>query len=613
MNLVKKIQVYGVNTLKATNFTIKLIEVGVLNKKLFGKVVLEKKSVSGAYSQDKVVVYAGTDLFTKSGKNEKYKDLYVSDLNMVENFLELSNGEKFFIESEQNSHEVFRVQIRETIKAHFLKQKQLGAKAKVLSLFFIDKVDNFINGGFISKIFDEEFEKEKKGNEYFKSKTSEEVRSGYFAHKTVKGVLEFKDTKGNTEIDKQAYDLIMKNKERLLSFDEPVSFIFSHSALKEGWDNPNIFQICTLRQTNSEIKKRQEIGRGLRIPLDVEGNRIDNSLTNVLTVIANESYEEYVSGLQTEFEESGYSIEGYKPVNARERKEVKTTGYLKNEDFKNLWEKVSVKTYFNIELDVDNFIQESVKKINNLDISGLSISVDKVEIFFGENNSVKTSYVSSSVTPVLKKEVRIRYFIDKIIKETSLTRKTVFNILDKVENLDLLLENPEEFTRSVVTILNNTKEDLLVNESVKYIPTKDRWEMTLFKDFESYSSKLIKTNKSPFEYVEFDSEGEREFAEHLEHSSSVKVYTKLPRDFYVDTPIGKYRPDWAIVWSTTEGDILYLVRETKFGPKGVSGEEVLNNLRPDEKKKILYGEKHFKAVGVDFSVSTIRDLLDLLN
>jgi type III restriction enzyme len=613
MNLVKKIQVYGVKALKSISFYLKLSEVGVLNKKLFAKVNLEKRNISGGYSLTTDTVYAGADLFVKTGRNEKYKDLYVTDINVKEGFIELSNGEKFFIENNSSNVDIFRVQVRETIKAHFSKQKQLGPKAKVLSLFFIDRVDNYINNGFLAKVFDEEFEKEKKSSDFFRIRSSEEVRKGYFANKTVKGVVEFKDTKGNTEMDKQAYDLIMKNKERLLSFEEPVSFIFSHSALKEGWDNPNIFQICTLRQTNSEIKKRQEIGRGLRLPLNVDGDRIDSPETNVLTVIANESYEEYVASLQTEFEESGYSLEGYKPVNARERREVKTTSYLQNVDFNKLWEKIRTKTYFNIELDVDTLIKESIKKINNLDISGLSISVDKVEVFFGENNQVKTSYVSSSVTPLSKKEVSIKNFINEIATETGLTKKTIFNILNKIENLDLIFENPEEFTRAVVTILNTTKEDLLVNDSVKYFPMKDSWGVDLFTGFDSYLSKLFKTKKSPYEYVEFDSEGEREFAEHLENSTSVKVYTKLPRGFFLDTPIGKYRPDWAIVWSTGEGDKLYLVRETKFGQKGVLGREVLNNLRPEEKKKILYGEKHFKAVGVDFSVSTSRDLLDLLN
>ena len=140
-----------------------------------------------------------------------------------------------------------------------------------------------------------------------------EVRKGYFARsKPAKGQSEGEalDTEGRNdterEAEKEAFQLIMREKERLLSFDEPVSFIFAHSALKEGWDNPNVFQICTLNQTVSEMKKRQEIGRGLRLPVDQNGERILDETVNILTVVANESYEAYAANLQNEYREAGY-------------------------------------------------------------------------------------------------------------------------------------------------------------------------------------------------------------------------------------------------------------------------------------------------------------------
>lgn len=152
----------------------------------------------------------------------------------------------------------------------------------------------------------------------------------------------------------------------------------------------------------------------------------------------------------------------------------------------------------------------------------------------------------------------------------------------------------------------------MVNESVKYTPTGDCWEVRLFKEFDSYLNRLMESKKSPFTHIEFDSEGERAFAEHLEQSENVKLYTKLPRGFFVDTPIGEYRPDWAIVWHTEDGDRLFLVRETKFGAEGVTKEDIFRSLRPDEQKKILFGESHFKSIGVDFALATKKNLSDMM-
>src|SRR5439155_18709331 len=141
-----------------------------------------------------------------------------------------------------------------------------------------------------------------------------QVQAAYFAQKQRKsGVVDMLDTvTGKTKEDEAAYDLIMKDKERLLSFDEPVAFIFSHSALREGWDNPNVFQICTLNQTASEVKKRQEVGRGVRLAVDQTGERVRDEKINVLTVVANESYECYVEQLQSEIQEE-YGQEGLPP------------------------------------------------------------------------------------------------------------------------------------------------------------------------------------------------------------------------------------------------------------------------------------------------------------
>lgn len=189
-------------------------------------------------------------------------------------------------------------QIRATIEAHLQRQAQLRARGiKVLSLFFLDRVSSYAEDGWVRALFDRHFEDLISQYPDFGPARAPAVRCGYFA--TRRGAAIDSKT-GQSVSDAQAYDLILKDKPRLLSFEEPVSFVFSHSALREGWDNPNVFQICTLARSTSAIKKRQEIGRGVRLCVDQQGRRVREGEVNVLEVFANESYADYVAGLQQE-------------------------------------------------------------------------------------------------------------------------------------------------------------------------------------------------------------------------------------------------------------------------------------------------------------------------
>lgn len=613
--LVKKIAVYGVDDESANDFVFNVQNIeakaGSLPK---AKVTLEQKQETG-YVHKTVTLGGGDELYKKSKKNEKYADLSVSDIDANKGYVELTNGERYEIKAEinENKEEIFRTQIKQTIKAHFDKQEEVGDQIKVLSLFFIDKVDNYVHEeSLIRKIFEEEYEKQKKYSERFKGLDSKEVHQGYFAKKVTRktGDVAYQDTsdkgRGNKE-DRDAYNLIMKDKERLLSFDENVSFIFSHSALKEGWDNPNVFQICTLNGTKSGMKKRQEIGRGLRLPVDINGERQYNDKLNILTVIANENYLDFVSSLQNEYTEAGYK-ETPRASNAREVVEVKFKKHLEteSEDFKNLWEKIRKKTKFNIEIDTIELIKNSIEKINDLTVDNLVIKVEKVTVDFGDDNKLKTIHEGTSYGERIKGEIRIENIIGRVVKEVGVTRKTVFEILSKSETLDLLFDNPEEYTRTVIMFIKSSLNELLINKGLKYYPVENVWTMDLFEDFKSYKSNTIESDRSAYDNVVFDSGGEREFAESLENSSRVTLFTKLPSRFIIDTPLGTYNPDWAIVVKDDESiEKLYLIRETKFV-------DSLHNLRPEEKQKILCGEKHFKAIGLDFDVSTKSDLSDLI-
>lgn len=613
--LVKKVEVYGTETNIAGDFVFNVKDVTVKSGELpKAKVVMEIKNADGKYSRKDIIIKANDDLEHKSKRNPKYKDLFVTEIDARNNTVELSNGNsyKVVLESLDNKEAIFRTQIRETIKVHMRKQEELGDRIKVLSLFFIDEVKNYRGEDpIIKRIFEEEFKKLKPHYDLFKDKDVSTVQAGYFSQDREKDGYKSQEINTAGKKEKLTYDLIMKNKEQLLSFSEPVSFIFSHSALKEGWDNPNIFQICTLIETNDEFTKRQKIGRGLRLPVDVNGDRVHDSKVNVLTVIANESYEDFAKGLQEEYSQAGYTGVS-KPVNARERIVVKFKKVFAtdNRDFKTLWDKIKQKTVFNIAIDTDQFIEKTVAKIDEEISSGrVAVVVNKAQITIEADGKVKTIFQNKTIGDSIETTIAIDNFIERISRETGITKSSIVKILSKVSNLDLIFKNYEEYVRSLILIIENCKNDMVVNEGLRYLPIKDAWKVELFEDFKGYKSNMLDvtgSDKTVYDYILFDSEGERKFAENLEQDTTIKLFAKLPSWFVINTPLGEYNPDWAIVKDDGDGKKLYLVRETKFV-------EDLNNLRPSEEKKIHCGKKHFKAIGLeDFKVATKEDLTDLL-
>ncbi len=215
----------------------------------------------------------------------------------------------------------FSAQIRATIAAHVRRQRLLRPRGiKVLSLFFLDRVARYVDeDGLVRRLFDEHFVALARDDPDLAGRPPSAVRAAYFATTRKRSI---DSSTGRTAADAAAYELIMRDKERLLSLDEPVAFLFSHSALREGWDNPNVFQICTLAQSVSAVKKRQEIGRGIRLCVDGEGRRVLDRDVNVLQVFANASYEEYVAGLQAEDEAVPASDRAPVPVRAGTRGRV---------------------------------------------------------------------------------------------------------------------------------------------------------------------------------------------------------------------------------------------------------------------------------------------------
>lgn len=372
-NLVKQIEVIGVKELG--NLNDQILRLMEIKRNPLTAIVRAIVLDQGEAVERDITLRQGEDLFTKT-KNPDYKQFVVEEIRYGrqedEQIILFENGVSLSVSDSMLSKEsIFRAQIERTISIHMQRQQALKAQGiKVLSLFFIDRVKNYTaHDGLIKRLFDESFERLKHHYDEYKGLSANEVREGYFAKpKADSPEEEAVDTEGRTkaqrEMEKQAFELIMREKERLLSFEEPVSFIFAHSALKEGWDNPNVFQICTLNQTSSTMKKRQEIGRGLRLAVDQEGKRAENHDVNILTVVANEQYESFVSRLQQEYIEDGTDAP---PTPKRpEQGEVRRKEEVYNsEEFKEFWQKLNKKMTYKVEVDTEKLIEECVGRLNN--------------------------------------------------------------------------------------------------------------------------------------------------------------------------------------------------------------------------------------------------------
>jgi type III restriction enzyme len=387
-NLVKKIQVIGVTEQENLNRPALVLE-SVTKSPITAKVktlVAEK----GTVKEEVITLKQGDNLYDKT-KRDEHKDGYrVAEINVKskDEFVQFENTLTIRLNENlaPSRPEIFRVQIRETIKQHMEMQQKLYDKGiKILSLFFIDRVANYTNDkGIIRTIFDEEFEQLKTKYPHFQQYSTEQVKEGYFSTNKSGDAI---DTEGRTEAqreaEKKAFSLIMQKKEQLLSFDEPVSFIFAHSALKEGWDNPNVFQICTLNQTASEIKKRQEIGRGLRLCVNQDGDRIFDEDINVLTVVANESYEEYAASLQQEYVEEGEEAPP-KPKRPQQSTVERRDELFNSDAFQSFWEKLCQRTKYNISIDSNELIKDCVERLNNNDFPEPKIVLSKGKFIITE-------------------------------------------------------------------------------------------------------------------------------------------------------------------------------------------------------------------------------------
>lgn len=696
--LVKKIQVKAitVSNIKGTNDYLYLEDI-ILQNAGNPKIRLSfYKNTKNGIKEVTETLDKGDNIYNASGELTIYKNRYIIDeIDYISGTVKLLNGKylkKGEVYGDDSQEAIRKAQIRETIKSHFDKEAENFKKGiKTLSLFFIDEVvkyrdyDRPDKKGEYARYFEEEYQAQLNSRlisesnpayvDYLKKYSPDQVHEGYFSIDKKTG-HSIDTTKEDDENNTSAYDLILKNKERLLSFDEPTRFIFSHSALREGWDNPNIFQICTLRNTNSEIQKRQEIGRGLRIALNQNGTRQDLSVlgkeffdVNKLTVIANDSYDNFVRGLQEEYKQNVYdrpskadeqyfiskfiincengektqiskeqshsiyrwllkndyiddndnvtdkfkedlskdSVESL-PIELIPYKEsiinlvskVGTKGEIdiengnkpvinnslnsnfRTKEFQELWNNINHKYSYRVSFDSNELIENCINSIktNLTSVTRLKYNVvtgqqnnqitkmdlDNKNSFSQERSGSYSENIDASHSTSAKYDL-----IYNIAKKTNLIRKTISKILiGTKETLRFFRENPEEYINKVSELINQQKASVIVNH-ISYYPMEDRFESDIFneshKDFDS--NKVFESKKAIQDYVFVDGNAkkgnsiEMNFAKQLEAQKDVKVYAKLPSKFYIPTPMGKYTPDWAIVFENDKSREIYFIAETK--------------------------------------------------
>ena len=727
--LVKKIAVKGISVTDSTgtegylyleglNFSASSAPTATLEFECRGKNGIRKVTRK---------VTEGYNLFEHSGEMNQYQGYTISDINGITNTVSFTNGITISsgdVVGLTDENQIRRIQIRETIKSHIERERALFSKGiKVLSLFFIDEVAKYRqyndsgepDNGEYATVFEEEYRSvvdelnlsfgEDKYLKRLNNITAEATHQGYFSIDK-KGRYVNGTAKGKEKIsdDVDAYDLIMKNKEQLLSLKEPVRFIFSHSALKEGWDNPNVFQICTLKTSGSEIRKRQEVGRGLRLCVNNRGERMDTNVLggdvhslNPLTVIANESYDKFASALQSEMADavadrphvvdarlftgmtvkdatgneqvidpplagkihsslikqeyidingsltdtyyedvkSGnyslpdeikeysesvreildnvYNPDAFKPEDARS-KNVDLhliNDKLEMKEFKALWERINSKTAYTVNFDSEELIKKSIAHLDEkLKVSKIFYLVEsgaqkdtvpnKDSVASGDSfEKNKSESIRAEALP----NSGVKYdLVGTIAESTKLTRRDVAEILKGIQKdtFDQFSNNPEGFIIKASKLIDEQKATAIV-EHIEYHQLENKNDNLLENKYDTgiftepslkkgtLGKNAIKANKSLYNYVITDSETEKKFAEAIDIDINVAIYVKLPGGFYIDTPVGKYNPDWAIAFKEGTVKHIYFVAETK-------GDLSSMQLRDIESLKIHCAREHFKKI-----------------
>ncbi|MCT8876486.1 type III restriction-modification system endonuclease [Shewanella xiamenensis] len=745
--LVKKIAVRGITTkgLAGTNAYLYLEQIEVSAKKApVARLEFEVRLASGGIKREIRKVNKGYNLFEQSNGLDQYQGFVVSDINANTDTISFTNGVELTAGDacgDVSESALRRMQIREAVKAHFEKERQLfGQGIKVLSLFFIDEVAKYRDysaadeKGEYARMFEEEYLQERDNHlglfdgeyqAYLKEIPVDKTHNGYFSiDKKSKRLVDPAVGKKSTETDDvDAYDLILKDKEKLLSFAEPTRFIFSHSALREGWDNPNVFVICTLKHSDNTISRRQEVGRGLRLAVNQFGDRMDDPLRvhdiNRLTVVASESYKDFVAALQRDIsdslsarpqkadakyftglvlhteqgdikisEEMARKIERYLVKNDYTDEQDRITDtYLKakeagslapwpedlqpyasqlvdildavysdkrlpdvgddrkgkinplnsnfdKKEFQELWSRINHKAIYQVEFDSNELVNKASRALDaKLRVEKLHFNIVRGEQVDGATAEQLKAGQGFMVSETEREEYQhsvhssVKYdLLGKISELTKLKRSTVAAILQQIEPsvFAQFKHNPEDFISKAAVLINEQKATMVV-EHLTYDLLEERFDTSIFtagqvkQDFTNAGNPL---KKHIYDYLVTDSEVERKFVfgdtksdeqGGLELAKEVSVYAKLPKGFFIPTPVGNYNPDWAIAFEEGAVKHVYFVAETK-------GSMASLQLKGMEEAKIECAQRFFNKLNAEIVsknvtynvVNNFKSLMDLV-
>lgn len=628
--LVKQIGVDSVIALNDANQAFVEVEQFKTNKRsVSAKLVIWVNQAHGPEKKS-VTVKNGSNLYKLSNYREIYRDGFiVNEIDAGEGNVTFANDVRVCAGSPLGvlNDAILRLQIEATIRRHFekaLKLHPLGIK--VLSVFFIDRVANYrtyqedgtVGKAKFAEWFEEIYEQYRAKPDFSSLfiHDAAQVHDGYFAQDK-RALSPFETSIGKTNADAEAstFELIMRDKERLLDIAEPLAFIFSHSALREGWDNPNVFQICTLAESKSDIKKRQEIGRGLRLCVNQNGERVFSREINRLTVIANESYEDFANQLQTEMADAGVKFKREMVQDERDIIKVRLKkGYCADKGFLSLWEKIKSRTRYRVNYDTSELIVKAGKRIKEK-----MPPIERPKIMFTRADiTISESGVGGVQTGLRTQVIEGKYvmpdFVGQVQAKTGLAKSTVARVLLNSGRLSDAINNPQAFIDHVSEGINVVKRELLVN-GVEYFKVDGlAYEMRRFEgddlmDVFSTNVRAVENQeKTLFSHIVIDSNSapERTFAQACDDNDDVLFYIKLPRWFQIETPVGSYNPDWALAYR--DDRTLYFVAETK---KTGGNHVQLDLLRPIEELRIECGKRHFKNFEqVQFKViSSLTELL----
>ncbi len=562
------------------------------------------------------------NLADKSG-NESYRDYTISRIykSMSDrkwhvaftNGIEIVKGS-----SSANKEQVWALQLEWLIRRHFENKSRLRSHGiKNLSLIFIDRVANYMSTErpVIKQVFEQkyrevyaEFNDGKQPLE-----TSVQAVQGFYFAKTTQG--EYTDKEDACRRNKEIFDEILHNKQRLLSFDSPIEFIFSHSALGVGWDNPNVFGIATLNESYSENKKRQEIGRGLRICVNQQGERIydsdetpDDEQINQLTIVPNETYETFARCYQKETEEV-YGKSGVAPnpkhTHKGQRKNRVTFKVKKDETFMNVfrrfWNTVAKKTSYRIHMDEEELIRRSIEALNGIFINDYTIDIRSIRV----NNLSNLDDVEDCGTDIRKGHARFNPhdLIEELSEKTGLCYTSVLKIIAGISNKEQYIKNPPVFMEQAVFKIRQVQLNELVR-CAEYTPIGDKYEFK-FEDFtkDGCENWVETPNHGVWDKTLFDSNLEKEFAKEADKATNTDVlcFLKFPTWYKIPTPIGDYEPDFGVVLhrkelrNPNEDKEYYFVIEIK----GTDDITDTKSLTPHEIARIQCAIKHFQSLGIE--------------